>query len=235
MKKFQFSVFALMMAFVSICFTSCKDEEKEDSIVGIWTGAPITVPGVTSTSVSITCEFKNDGTIIWNGGTASTETGTYIFSSRKDPVDKSTRGTLVVTWNTGKTEEMSIVGLTSATMSITRGATMYFLGRQSSGSNIDTSEVTAIVGTWYGDHSASYFVDWTFNGDGTGEQYVRDGDVGSSYKFKYSITKYDASTRSGHIIITYTSGKWSGETDERDFKISESGKAIELGSGYYTK
>lgn len=219
-----------IVAFMSMGMLSCSsDDDEEEGIVGIWEGATLTG------RENIICEFKNDGTITWNSPKGSTETGKYTFSSRKDAVDNSTHGTLNVTWNTGKTEEMSVMGLTAVSMFITRGSTMYSLNRKTSSGNIDTSKATAIVGTWYGDHSESYFADWTFKSDGTGELYIRDGDLGSWYNFKYVITKYDSSTRSGHIIITYTSGKWSGNTDERDFKISESGRAIELGSGYYTK
>ena len=99
----------------------------------------------------------------------------------------------------------------------------------------DDDNGDVLAGTWYGDHSQSYYTDWTFGGNGTGERKVQDGDVGSWYRFKYVITNYDANTRAGHVNITYTSGDWSGEEDNRDFQISESGRGLSLGSAYYTK
>ena len=92
-----------------------------------------------------------------------------------------------------------------------------------------------LIGTWDGDHSSSYFVDWTFNSNGTGEEHVQDGDLGSWYSFKYVVTDYDSSIREGHVTITFTSGRWSGESDNYRFVISESGRALTLGGGYYTK
>ena len=235
MKRFQFSVFAMMiMALVCVGFASCGGDGDDESIVGVWTGSPLTITG--NGSGEITCEFTSGGIIKWNNASGSTENGTYTFSGSRSAVDKSINGTVSVSWNSGKTESMSVLGMTAISMGITRGSTMYMLYRKGTGGNSgNTSDVTAIVGTWYGDHSVSYFSDWTFNSDGTGERHIQDGDVGSWYRFKYVITNYNSTTRSGHLTITYTSGAWSGETDERDFKISESGRAIEIGTGYYTK
>ena len=51
----------------------------------------------------------------------------------------------------------------------------------------DSSEGNVLVGFWEGDHSESYFEDWTFNSDGTGTREVRDGDTGWTRTFKYTI------------------------------------------------
>jgi hypothetical protein len=227
---------AVMVVMVT---TSCKDDDEDSTtIVGKWKGTSYQIAGATTSTVNVVCEFTSDGSLTWTTDGSRTENGKYTVDLTKSDVDKTMNGKLNVTWNTGTTQTMSVMGMTSRTMTIMRSSTMFMLVRDSGNDNsssVSTDGVKALVGKWDGDHSESYWRDWTFKANGTGELYVREGDMGSTYSFKFTVSNYNASKRSGHIDITMTSGSMSGNTYSWNFSISESGRGLSMGEGYYTK
>lgn len=71
-----------------------------------------------------------------------------------------------------------------------------------------------LVGKWEGDHSESYWEDWTFNSNGSGEQHTDDGTMGLYNKFKYAVLSqetntdsYYGETISGQVQIDFNSGR----------------------------
>ena len=94
--------------------------------------------------------------------------------------------------------------------------------------NGSSAQSNVLVGKWEGSHSESYFEDYTFNSDGTGELDYRDGGIGGTRSFKYKIKnqRTDNGTIYGEVAVEFTKGgsyTW-------DFKIS-GGKYLTI-NGY---
>lgn len=77
----------------------------------------------------------------------------------------------------------------------------------------DDDNSNPLVGFWEGDHSESYWEDWTFNSNGTGERHTDDGTVGSYKSFTYTVLSQEegnsevyGKTISGQVSIVYNSG-----------------------------
>lgn len=219
-KKKIFDMMTIAMVMVSsIVFVSCKDDDDINSMLnGTWNFVGIGSSLTSSGNTSGTITFSKDGTITWAESGGTTQTGKYVISNERDILNAKACD-LAVTWSNGKVTNYMLTGIGDKTMTLTlngSGISAWVLTRPSKDKDNgkDSGKVeNSLVGTWAGDHSESYWEDWTFKKDGTGERHTDDGTVGSWYKFTYKVQSsekrnddYYGYTISGKVYVKYDNG-----------------------------